>query len=79
MTTLDELVDALPGVGLRLHNLFQGRDGGWEAQVCDRDATVGYTFGRAATPVDALLAALKVAGIKFEERDTTFDDHPLET
>lgn len=66
--TLDELLPELPGLGLRLNNLFQLTTGTWQANVCDAgEAGAGYEFGRADTPVEALLNALKAAGVKFEE------------
>lgn len=66
--TLDELLPELPGLGLRLNNLFQLTNGVWQANVCDAgEAGAGYQFGRADAPVDALLAALKAAGVKFDD------------
>ncbi len=66
--TLDELLPELPGLGLRLNNLFQLTTGMWQANVCDAgEAGGGYEFGRADAPMSALLAALKAAGVKFDE------------
>lgn len=62
---LDELIDALPDVGLRLNNLFQLDDGRWQANVRESDTCA--PFGRGATPVEALTAAIGVLGIKIED------------
>ena len=64
--TVDEILAELPGLRLRLRNLFQLGDG-WQANVCEADDTVGFQFGRGAAPVEALTAALKAAGVKVEE------------
>ena len=63
--TLDELIAEMPGLRLRLRNLFQTSTG-WTANVCESQEDVGYEFGRGATPVEALLAAFKAAGVKVE-------------
>lgn len=62
---VDELLGALPEVGLRLHNLFQLGDG-WQANVRASDGDPCFEFGRGATPAQALVAALKAAGVKVE-------------
>lgn len=65
--TLEELLPELPGLGLRLNNLFQLTTGAWQANVCNAgEAGTGYEFGRADTPVAALLKALKAAGVVIE-------------
>lgn len=66
--TLDEIVGALPDVGFRLKNLFGRSDGTWEAHVHDVAAHPDtYAFGRAATPAEAIAAALKGAGVTVED------------
>lgn len=67
MPLLDDLVDALPDVNLRLNNLFEYEDGKWQANVSDRDTFVGYEFGRGGTPTEALLNAIRAAGVKIDE------------
>ena len=67
MPTLDDLLSQLPETKLRLCNLFQRQDRTWQANVCEDSTSDGYQFGFGATPVDALIAALKVTGVIFEE------------
>lgn len=64
--TVDEILAELPGLNLRLRNLFNLGDG-WQANVCEASDDVGFQFGRGPTAVDALLGALKAAGVRFEE------------
>jgi len=59
---LDELLDALPDVGLKLCNLFQTTER-WQANVCAADDLTGYEFGIGDTPLDALVACLRKAGV----------------
>lgn len=62
---VDELLAALPEVGLRLNNMFQRTDGVWQANVRDANDT-GAEFGLGPTPAAALVQALKKAGIEVD-------------
>lgn len=64
-TPVDELLAALPDVGLRLNNLFQRDDGAWQANLRDDKDTT--EFGLGATPAEALTKALRAAGCAIEE------------
>lgn len=67
MPTFDEVIAALPDAGFTVRNLFQTKDG-WRAHIHDtKDAEATYVFGTAATPAEALLAALKSAGVKIDD------------
>lgn len=59
---LDEILEALPDVGLRLRNLFQLADG-WQANVSSADENTAFQFGRGATPVEAMVNCLKLSGV----------------
>jgi hypothetical protein len=63
---VDELLAALPEVGLRLNNLFQRTDGTWQANVRDAVNDTGAEFGLGPTPAAALVQALKKAGIEVD-------------
>lgn len=73
---VDEILEALPEVGLRLTNLFQSRYelagnvkiDGWQANV-SADGTC-YQFGRGETPILALQAALKASGVDLQDDGT---------
>lgn len=62
MMRLDELLDELPGVGLKLRNLFQTGEG-WQANIASADDQTGYEFGCGETPLDALVSCLTKAGV----------------
>lgn len=65
---VDELLESLPTVGLRLNNLFQLESGGWQANVCDTAGPKEYfQFGRADTAAGALIAAINAAGVKVSD------------
>lgn len=66
MPTLDEVIEALPEAGFTVRNLFQTKEG-WRAHIHDTsDHESTYIFGSAATPAEALLGALKVAGVSID-------------
>ena len=73
---VDEILEALPEVGLRLMNLFQSnyelpdktKIDGWQANV-SADGTC-YQFGRGETPILALQAALKASGVDLQDDGT---------
>ncbi len=60
---VDEIIRALPDVGLRLTNLFEMEGGVWRANMRDRDTMTGLEFGDGATPVEALCSCLLKAGV----------------
>lgn len=64
---LDEIIDALPDVGLRLCNLFQMESGGWRANVRDAGTLTGHQYGDGATALGAMVACLRAAGVDAEE------------
>lgn len=67
MPTVDEILTALPQVGLRLWILADnGDDGGWYAVVCDADRPSQQWHGNGATAVDALARALQDAGVQVD-------------
>jgi hypothetical protein len=67
MPTLDEVITALTEAGFTVRNLFQVKEG-WRAHIHDTsDAEASYVFGCAATPAEALLCALKAAGVTIDD------------
>lgn len=72
---VDEILEALSDVDLRLRNLFEldydtanePMAPGWQCNVASRDEHVGYEFGRGRTPLAALVAACKAAGVNVED------------
>jgi hypothetical protein len=57
--SVDELLLEVTRRGLRLNNLFQLPDGRWQANVTDGEKY--WEFGRAATAIMALQAALHIS------------------
>lgn len=67
MPTLDEVIAALPDAGFTVRNLFQTKEG-WRAHIHDTSAAEPtYVFGCAEAPAEAILAALKAAGVKIDD------------
>lgn len=70
----DDLLMGAADVGLRVNNLFQIKIGDaelWQANVRsvhDKDGC--FEFGRGSTPVLALIAAYKCAGVVVEDDGT---------
>lgn len=64
---VDELLTALPAVGLHLNNLFQCEDGSWQANMRDASGGDFYDFGKGATPAAALIACLQKAGVEVSD------------
>lgn len=62
MPTLEELVTALPDVGLRLWMLTQ-TEGGWSAAVYDPLHPLQRWEAEAQTPGEAVTNALQAAGV----------------
>lgn len=66
MPTLDEILAALPDAGFTVRNLFQVKEG-WRAHIHDTsDVEASYVFGCAPTPAEALVGALKAAGVSID-------------
>ncbi len=63
MTDLLAFVELLKPYGLRINNLFQLRDGRWQANLIGIDDT-GHEFGIAADPHTALREAFDRAKLK---------------
>lgn len=64
---VDEILDALPGVGLRLSNLFQLDNGLWRANTRDTLPPQRHEFGDGDTALEALVACLAKVGIDVSE------------
>ena len=71
MITADELLIGAADVGLRVNNLFQvavGSEEMWQANVRDASGPKEcFEFGRGTTPVAALIAAYRAAGVTVDE------------
>jgi hypothetical protein len=67
MIRTDELLEALPEVGLKLWMLDQTGEG-WHAAVYDPlNPLTSRQEGEGATPAEALTNALKAAGVNVED------------
>lgn len=64
--TVDELLAALPDVGLHLWMLDQADANWWHASLCEYDSPTTRFEADAATPGDAMTAALAKAGVVIE-------------
>lgn len=64
--TVDELLAALPDVGLRLWMLDQADVNWWHASLCESASPTTRFEADAATPGDALAGALAKAGVVIE-------------
>lgn len=60
---VDELLAALPEVGLRLAYLGQHSCGTWGCQVAPEGKTHGTFWGQDDTAAGALIAAIREAGV----------------
>lgn len=68
MPFVDELLDLLPTVGLRLWMLDQADEYAWHAAVCNPKAPGTDRWdGMGATPSLAMQAALLSAGVEISE------------
>lgn len=68
MPTLDELVRALPDVGLKLWRFDQGDDGTYHVVLEDAQGDIlAHPFGDDKDPVIAFTRALKLAGIQIDD------------
>ena len=54
---LEDLIAEVNGRGLRINNLFQLENGGWQSNITDGERF--WEFGRGDTPTAALLAAMQ--------------------
>lgn len=64
--TVDELLEALPQVGLQLWMLDQADANWWHAALCESASPTARFEADAATPGAALAAALAKAGVVIE-------------
>lgn len=63
---LDELLDALPQVGLRLWLMCDNTTEGWYCVLNEEASRSTQFYGNGATAVEAIVAALKLAGVDME-------------
>lgn len=70
--TVDELLAALPDVGLRLWMLDQCDANWWHASLCESASPTARFEADAATPGDALAAALAKAGVNISDDEAPF-------
>lgn len=66
MPSIDEILAALPDVGLRLWLLGDNGSEGWYAVLCEDKHPATQFHGNGATAVDALARALEDAGVKVD-------------
>lgn len=67
MSTFDEILAALPQVGLRLWILGDQGNEGWYAVVNEIGQPTKQYHGNGATAQDALARALEDAGVKVDD------------
>jgi hypothetical protein len=63
---LDELLDALPQVGLRLWLMCDNVTEGWYCVLNEEAHRSTQFYGNGATAVEAIVAALQLAGVELE-------------
>lgn len=64
--TLDELIGCLPDVGLRLWLMCDNSTDGWYCVVNEAVNPSNQFYGNGETAIEAICAALKLAGVELE-------------
>ena len=62
---LDEIIEALPSVGLKVWRMDQGEDNSWHVVLEEREAQpyIVMSSGDGPTALEAMVAACKKAGV----------------